>query len=134
MCIRDSIEIGREKNPEVNVLVHPECPFDVVQAADYAGSTRYIIDKIKNAPKGSHWLIGTEMNLVERLKKTYTDLHIESLNPLMCACLTMNRIDLPHLAWCLDKIMDGDRDQIIKVDQETAKYAKQSLDRMLSIT
>ncbi|WP_353458061.1 quinolinate synthase NadA [Staphylococcus coagulans] len=128
------IEIGREKNTEVNVLVHPECPFDVVQAADYAGSTRYIIDKIKNAPKGSSWLIGTEMNLVERLKKTYTDLHIESLNPLMCACLTMNRIDLPHLAWCLDKIMDGDRDQIIKVDQETAKYAKQSLDRMLSIT
>ncbi|MBI5974986.1 quinolinate synthase NadA [Staphylococcus canis] len=127
------IDQAREKDPEINVIVHPECTFDVVQAADYAGSTRYIIETIKNAPKGSRWLIGTEMNLVNRLKATYTDIEIESLNPLMCACLTMNRIDLPHLAWCLDKILAGQHDNIIKVDEETTYYAKKSLDRMLSI-
>lgn len=128
------IDLARERDPEINVIVHPECEFEVVQAADYAGSTRYIIETIKNAPKGSRWLIGTEMNLVNRLKDTYTDITIDPLNPLMCSCLTMNRIDLPHLAWCLDKILDGNHDNIIKVDAETAKYAKESLDRMLSIT
>lgn len=128
------IDMARERDPEINVIVHPECEFEVVQAADYAGSTRYIIETIKNAPKGSRWLIGTEMNLVNRLKETYTDITIDSLNPLMCSCLTMNRIDLPHLAWCLDKILDGNKDNIIKVDAETAKYAEESLDRMLSIT
>ncbi|ARJ50855.1 quinolinate synthase NadA [Staphylococcus lutrae] len=127
------IEQARQQNPDVNIIVHPECPFDVVQAADEAGSTRYIIDAIQHAPAGSHWRIGTEMNLVHRLKMTHPELHIESLNPLMCACLTMNRIDLPHLAWCLDKILNDQHDNIIKVDDETAYYAKKSLDRMLSI-
>lgn len=127
------IDQARQKDPDVNVIVHPECQFDIVQMADYAGSTKYIIDKIKNAPKGSHWVIGTEMNLVQRLKETYTDITIESLNPLMCSCLTMNRIDLPHLAWCLDKIIAGDQSNIIKVDKETSHFAKQSLERMLSI-
>lgn len=127
------IEQARKKDPNVNVIVHPECQFDIVQMADYAGSTKYIIDKVKNAPKGSNWVIGTEMNLVNRLKTTYTDITINSLNPLMCSCLTMNRIDLPHLAWCLDKIQQGHLENIIKVDEETAYYAKQSLERMLSI-
>ncbi|HEC2197725.1 TPA: quinolinate synthase NadA [Staphylococcus delphini] len=127
------IDQARQQNPNVNILVHPECPFDVVQASDYAGSTRYIIEMIQNAPTGSHWRIGTEMNLVNRLKATYPKIHIDSLNPLMCACLTMNRIDLPHLAWCLDKILDGQHDNVIKVDDATAYYAKKSLDRMLSI-
>lgn len=127
------IDQARQHNPDVNIIVHPECPFEVVQAADYAGSTRYIIDTIQNAPKGSKWRIGTEMNLVNRLKHTYTDIEIESLNPLMCSCLTMNRIDLPHLAWCLDKILEGQHDNIIHVDEETTYYAKQSLERMLSI-
>ena len=128
------IDLARERDPEINVIVHPECEFEVVQAADYAGSTRYIIETIKTHLKGSRWLVGTEMNLVNRLKETYQDITIDSLNPLMCSCLTMNRIDLPHLAWCLDKILDGNKDNIIKVDAETAKYAKESLDRMLSIT
>nr|WP_263314602.1 quinolinate synthase NadA [Mammaliicoccus sp. Marseille-Q6498] len=127
------IEQARKKDPNVNVIVHPECQFEIVEMADYAGSTKYIIDMIKNAPKGSKWVIGTEMNLVNRLKATYTDVTIHSLNPLMCSCLTMNRIDLPHLAWCLDKIQEGNLENIIKVDKETAYYAKQSLERMLSI-
>ncbi|REI10541.1 quinolinate synthase [Staphylococcus felis] len=130
---KSHIEIAREKDPDINVIVHPECTFDVVQASDYAGSTRYIIETIKNAPKGSRWRIGTEMNLVNRLKTTYTHIEIESLNPLMCSCLTMNRIDLPHLAWCLDKIVNNQHDNIIKIDDETAFYAKRSLEKMLAI-
>src|SRR5699024_11237431 len=82
---------------------------------------------------GSSWAIGTEMNLVNRLKNENPHLHIESLNPIMCPCLTMNRIDLPHLAWCLDKIVEGNTDNLIKVDDETTKYSKESLERMLSI-
>ncbi|PTI70273.1 quinolinate synthase NadA [Staphylococcus succinus] len=128
------VDHARERDPEVNVIVHPECTFEVVEKADYAGSTKYIIDTIKHAPKGSKWVIGTEMNLVHRLKQTYTDIEIQSLNPLMCSCLTMNRIDLPHLAWCLDKIQQGNHDNIIKVDAATTYYAKQSLERMLAIT
>ncbi|WP_017547560.1 quinolinate synthase NadA [Salinicoccus carnicancri] len=123
----------RQKKPDVNVLVHPECTFEVVQKADYSGSTKYIIDMLENAPAGSKWAIGTEMNLVSRLKDTYTHLEVESLNPIMCPCLTMNRIDLPHLAWCLDKVVQGDRANIIKVDDRTAHYSKVSLERMLSI-
>ena len=123
----------RKKKPDVNVLVHPECTFEVVQKADYSGSTKYIIDMLEDAPAGSKWAIGTEMNLVSRLKDTYTHLEVESLNPIMCPCLTMNRIDLPHLAWCLDKIVQGDRANIIKVDERTAHYSKVSLERMLSI-
>lgn len=127
------IDQVRKKKPDVNVLVHPECTFEVVQNADYSGSTKYIIDMLEDAPAGSKWAIGTEMNLVSRLKETYTHLEVESLNPIMCPCLTMNRIDLPHLAWCLDKIAQGDRTNIIKVDAYTAHNAKVSLERMLSI-
>ena len=123
----------RKKKPDVNVLVHPECTFEVVQKADYSGSTKYIIDMLEDAPAGSKWAIGTEMNLVSRLKDAYTHLEVESLNPIMCPCLTMNRIDLAHLAWCLDKIVQGDRTNIIKVDERTAHYSKVSLERMLSI-
>ncbi|MDT4052032.1 quinolinate synthase NadA [Staphylococcus arlettae] len=128
------IKQARQRNPHVNVLVHPECTFDVVQTADYAGSTKYIIDKLNDAPQGSEWVIGTEMNLVERLKKQHPELNIRSLNPLMCACLTMNRIDLPHLAWCLDKIQQGDLSNRIAVDSNVAYSAKQALNRMLALT
>src|SRR5690625_3502485 len=127
------IDNVRKRMPEVNVLVHPECTHEVVQMSDYDGSTKYIIDMISKAPVGSSWAIGTEMNLVNRLKNENPHLHIESLNPIMCPCLTMNRIDLPHLAWCLDKIVEGNTDNLIKVDDETTKYSKESLERMLSI-
>ncbi|AKG72890.1 quinolinate synthase NadA [Salinicoccus halodurans] len=127
------IDQVRKRKPDINVLVHPECPFEVVQKADYSGSTKYIIDMMESAPEGSQWAIGTEMNLVNRLRDTYTHLEIESLNPIMCPCLTMNRIDLPHLAWCLDKIVEGDAANVIKVDENTAHYAKTSLERMLEI-
>ncbi|WP_257348402.1 quinolinate synthase NadA [Pseudalkalibacillus decolorationis] len=113
------------------VLVHPECTFDVVQAADLSGSTKFIIDTIEKAPAGSVWAIGTEMNLVNRLINTHKDKKIVSLNPNMCPCLTMNRIDLPHLLWALESIVGGNVVNAIKVDEGTAHFAKIALDRML---
>ncbi|WLD94275.1 quinolinate synthase NadA [Alkalihalobacillus sp. AL-G] len=115
----------------VQVLVHPECTFDVVQAADHSGSTKFIIDMIENAPTGSSWAIGTEMNLVNRLINNHPDKKIVSLNPNMCPCLTMNRIDLPHLLWALESVVVGNVVNEIKVDADTAGFAKAALDRML---
>ncbi|WP_261129919.1 quinolinate synthase NadA [Bacillus sp. Marseille-Q3570] len=127
----ENIRQVREEMPGVTVLVHPECTFDVVQASDINGSTKKIIDTIENAPPGSSWAIGTEMNLVNRLIQTYPDKNIVSLNPNMCPCLTMNRIDLPHLLWALESIADGEVINQISVDNETAKFAKIALERML---
>ncbi|MGP4081267.1 quinolinate synthase NadA [Pseudalkalibacillus sp. R45] len=127
----ENIRQVREKMPGVTVLVHPECTFDVVQASDINGSTKKIIDTIENAPTGSSWAIGTEMNLVNRLIQTHPDKNIVSLNPNMCPCLTMNRIDLPHLLWALESIADGEVINQISVDKETAQFAKIALERML---
>jgi quinolinate synthase len=114
--------------------VHPECTFDVVQHSDYSGSTNFIINTIEAAPSGSKWAIGTEMNLVNRIIAEHPDKQIESLNPCMCPCLTMNRIDLPHLLWSLEEIEAGRVVNRIKVDPEVAKYAVLSLERMLELS
>ncbi|MCZ0702380.1 quinolinate synthase [Natronobacillus azotifigens] len=122
----------RAKDPERKILVHPECSWEVVQASDYAGSTKYIIDMINQAETGSKWAIGTEMNLVKRLIDKNPDKDIVSLNPFMCPCLTMNRIDLPHLLWTLESIESGEIVNQIKVDQETTELSKQALQKMLA--
>ena len=101
--------------------------------SDLNGSTHYIVETIKNAPRGSKWAIGTEMNLVNRIIKAYPDKDIVSLNPCFCSCLTMNRIDLPHLVWALDQLVNGKVVNQITVDQEISKKAKKALDRMLRI-
>lgn len=124
----------RDKDPDINILVHPECTFDVVQAADFAGSTSYIIQTIEQAPSGSKWAIGTEMNLVNRLINDYPDKEIVSLNPFMCPCLTMNRIDLPHLLWALDMLSQGEVVNQIKVGSEVQHFAVMALDRMLNLS
>lgn len=121
----------REDYPDMNIIVHPECSREVVELSDYAGSTNYIIERIKESKPGSSWAIGTEMNLVNRIINQYPDKHIVSLNPHMCPCMTMNRIDLPHLAWNLDQIEKGEKLNIIKVEPEIALEAKLALDRML---
>lgn len=126
------IEQVRTTSPETKVIVHPECSHEVVQAADLNGSTHYIIETIKNAPAGTSWAVGTEMNLVNRLAQTYKDKEIFSLNSTMCPCLTMNRIDLDHLLWSLEELMDGNLHYEITVDEQTAKEAQLALDRMLS--
>lgn len=124
------IEALRKHEPERRIIVHPECTFDVVQAADEAGSTSYIIDQIEASAPGTKWAVGTEMNLVNRLAATHPEQDIVSLNPYMCPCLTMNRIDLPHLLWALESL-ETDPVNIIRVDQETTKWATRALERML---
>ncbi len=126
-----NIEDLRKNDPERRIIVHPECPHEVVIKADDDGSTKYIIDKIEAAAPGTKWAIGTEMNLVNRLIDNHPDLDIMSLNPLMCPCLTMNRIDLPHLLWSLESIMENSEQNIIKVDEVTSADAIKALERML---
>lgn len=123
----------RERDPEMKVIVHPECSFDVVKLADDSGSTGYIIKKIEEAPAGSRWAVGTEINLVQRLAQEHPEQHIELLSTTMCPCLTMNRIDQPHLLWTLESIIEGKPIQPIKVDVEIKHWSKVALDRMLTI-
>ncbi|WP_214791615.1 MULTISPECIES: quinolinate synthase NadA [unclassified Exiguobacterium] len=125
------IEALRKNDPERRIIVHPECTFDVVQAADEAGSTSYIIEQIEASAPGTKWAVGTEMNLVNRLTATHPELDIISLNPYMCPCLTMNRIDLPHLLWALESL-ETDPVNVIRVDLETTKWATLALERMLA--
>lgn len=122
----------RRTRPDIKIIVHPECRREVVALSDDNGSTKYIIDTIEKAAPGSAWAVGTEMNLVKRIIHQHSDKEIISLNPNMCPCLTMNRIDLPHLLWSLETIMAGEAGNIIQVDECTAAEAKLSLDRMLA--
>ena len=119
--------------PGVNVLVHPECRYDVVTAADQIGSTEYIIRTIEAAPAGSAWAIGTELNLVRRLALAHPDKQIMFLDRTVCYCSTMNRIDLPHLVWALEELVAGRVPNQITVDAQTAHFARVALDQMLAL-
>ncbi|GAK14346.1 quinolinate synthase NadA [Geomicrobium sp. JCM 19039] len=125
------IEELRQTEPETNVLVHPECTYEVVQAADYAGSTHHIIERLHAAAPGTSWAIGTEMNLVKRLAAQHVDKRVFSLNSNMCPCLTMNRIDLEHLAWTLDLLREDVYQFEISVPEHIAENARMALRRML---
>ncbi|WP_409251500.1 quinolinate synthase NadA [Bacillus sp. SCS-153A] len=129
--LKNIVEV-RDQYPEMKIIVHPECRREVVEASDDNGSTKYIIETLKSAEPGTSWAIGTEMNLVKRLINEHRDKHIISLNPHMCPCLTMNRIDLPHLLWSLDNIVEKNPENIIKVNKEAADNAILALDRMLA--
>lgn len=126
-----NIEHIRKTEPDMNIIVHPECSREVVGLSDYAGSTKYIIDMITAAKPGTKWAIGTEMNLVQRIINEHPDKHIVSLNPFMCPCLTMNRIDLPHLLWTLEGIERGEVLNQITVEKEITEKAVLALNRML---
>ncbi|MCZ4500032.1 MAG: quinolinate synthetase [Marmoricola sp.] len=119
--------------PDVQILVHPECAHDVVLKADLVGSTEFIINTIEAAPAGSTWAIGTELNLVKRLANAHPDKNIVFLDKTVCYCSTMNRIDLPHLVWALESLVEGTVVNQIKVDGETEKWAKIALQRMLDL-
>ncbi len=131
----DSVEDVRARIPDVNVLVHPECKHEVVAAADLVGSTEYIIKALDAAPAGSKWAIGTELNLVRRLANRYAeqDKEIVFLDRTVCFCSTMNRIDLPHLVWALESLVEGRTVNRISVDEQTEHYAKLALERMLAL-
>jgi quinolinate synthase len=129
----DSVEDVRARIPGVNVLVHPECKHEVVAAADFVGSTEHIIKTLDEAPAGSAWAIGTELNLVRRLAKAHPDKQIVFLDKTVCFCSTMNRIDLPHLVWTLESLADGKVVNRIQVDAETEHFAKLALEQMLAL-
>ncbi|MFK0173043.1 quinolinate synthase NadA [Streptomyces sp. NPDC090306] len=131
----ESVEDVRARVPGVNVLVHPECRHEVVAAADYVGSTEYIIKALEAAPAGSKWAIGTELNLVRRLANRFAPegKEIVFLDRSVCFCSTMNRIDLPHLVWTLESLAEGTLVNRIEVDQETEHYAKLALEQMLAL-
>ena len=130
---RECVDEVRERVPGITVLVHPECKHEVVTAADLVGSTEFIIKTIEAAPAGSAWAIGTELNLVSRLAKQHPDKTIVFLDKTVCFCSTMNRIDLPHLVWTLESLVEGQVVNRIGVDAETTKYARQALDQMLAL-
>jgi quinolinate synthase len=130
---KSCVDEVRMRVPGVNVLVHPECRYDVVTAADHVGSTEKIIATIANAPAGSSWAVGTELNLVRRLANAHPDKEIMFLDRTVCYCSTMNRIDLPHLVWALEELVAGRVPNQITVDPEVARYARVALDKMLAL-
>jgi quinolinate synthase len=123
----------RQKLPGVKVLVHPECQHDVVFNADVIGSTEMIIKTVTQSPAGSKWAIGTELNLVQRLANENPDKQVVFLDKTVCYCSTMNRIDLPHLVWAMESLVNGRLVNQIKVKDEVAKYAKVALEQMLAL-
>ena len=129
----DSVRDVRERVPGVRVIVHPECTHEVVSLADEVGSTEYIINAIAGAPAGAKWAVGTELNLVRRLALEHPDQEIVYLEKAVCFCSTMNRIDLPHLAWTLENLVNGIVVNRITVEPEEARWARVALDRMLAL-
>ena len=123
----------REKIPEVKVIVHPECRKEVVDKADMAGSTAYIVNQVRNAPPGTVWSIGTEVHLVNRLKNDHPEQTIYVLSDCQCLCTTMSRIDLPHLCYVLENLAEGKVVNEVRVDPQTRRWALVALDRMLEL-
>src|SRR3954447_14879004 len=129
----DAVEAARRDIPGVKVIVHPECRYEVVELADEVGSTEKIIQTIAAAPPGTSWVVGTELNLVRRLAREFPEQRIAFLEKNVCYCSTMNRIDLPHLVWALESLVDGRVVNPIRVDPTVAADARAALDRMLAL-
>lgn len=123
----------KKYNPETTVIVHPECSFEVVQEAHMNGSTSFIIETIKSAPKGSSWAIGTEINLVNRLAQEYPELNISSLSPYQCLCTTMYRVRPRWLLESFRSIKRNDPINVIEVSESVKNNSLKALDRMLKI-
>lgn len=124
----------RKEIPGVQVLVHPECTREVVEMSDLDGSTSFIIKTVENAPAGSKWAIGTEVNLVNRLQDRFPDKEIRLLAPDLCMCATMYRIAPQNLAWAMENLIEGNVVNEIVVDDETKHFALIALERMISFT
>ncbi len=128
------IENIRREHPGVRVIVHPEVPWEVVQAADDAGSTEYIIKQVTESPAGSTWAVGTELHLVNRLaRQVEPDRTVFSLDQFGCLCSTMFRVSPNHLLWILEGLVDGDVHNRIVVPDDRKHWTRVALDRMLSI-
>ena len=126
------IEQARAEYPGVRVIVHPECPAPVVEAADGAGSTEYIRQQIDAAAPGTVFAVGTEINLVNRLQQQYPELTIFCLDPVVCPCSTMYRVHPAYLAWTLEALVRGETPNQIRVDERVARDSRVALERMLA--
>jgi quinolinate synthase len=129
----EHVDAFRAKYPGIKVLVHPECPMEVVDKSDASGSTSKIIRTVDEAAPGTKWAIGTELHLVNRLKHEHPEQEIHFLSPVVCMCATMYRIDLAHLCWALENLAAGTQVNVIKVDPDTAHHALVALERMLAV-
>ncbi|MBF0417365.1 MAG: quinolinate synthase NadA [Magnetococcales bacterium] len=127
------IELFRARHPGIRVIVHPECSFEVCQMADLRGSTELIQKSVRESPSGAIWAVGTELNLVNRLKHEMPDKEIHFLCPTICMCSTMFRIDAQHLCWTLENLLEGEMVNVISVPPEVAAPARVALERMLAI-
>jgi quinolinate synthase len=130
----EQVDAFRAEFPDGVVIIHPEAPHDACEKADFLGSTGYILRKVAELPAGTAIGIGTEVHLVARLANEHPDKTIVNLDPLICPCSTMSRIDLPHLAWVLEELVEGNVVNRITVDPETTEWSKVALERMLAIT
>jgi quinolinate synthase len=129
----EQIEQARADHADVQIIVHPECRLEVVQAADFNGSTEHIIDVITAAPAGTTWGVGTEINLVRRLQTEMPDKRIFCLDPVICPCSTMYRVHPAYLLWALEHLERGEVVNQITVDPATRGDALVALDRMLAV-
>jgi quinolinate synthase len=128
------IDAVRRQHPGIRVIVHPEVPWEVVQAADDSGSTEYIIGQVKNSPAGSVWAVGTEVHLVNRLAhEVAPERTVVSLDQFGCLCSTMFRVSPNHLLWILEELVDGRVHNQVTVPDEQKHWNRVALDRMLSI-
>ncbi len=124
---------ARAEYPGIKILVHPECRREVVEAADLYGSTEYIIQQIERAPAGTQWGVATEINLVHRLAKEHPEQFIFCLDPIVCPCSTMYRLHPAYLAWVLEALVADEVINQVTVDDETARWARVALERMLAL-
>jgi len=129
----EHVDQFRARFPNIKILVHPECTREVVAKADIFGSTGKIIREVESAPAGTTWAIGTELHLVNRLKQEHPEQEIHFLSPVVCMCATMYRIDLAHLCWSLENLAAGAPVNVIRVDDETARWSLVALERMLEV-
>jgi quinolinate synthase len=130
----EHVDQFRARVPGIRILVHPECPLEVVDKSDVQGSTGKIIREVESAPPGTKWAIGTELHLVNRLKHEHPEQEVHFLSPVVCMCATMYRIDLAHLCWSLENLAAGTPVNVIEVDAETAKWSLVALERMLQVS
>ena len=129
----EHVDAARRDHPDVEVIVHPECAHEVVALADRVGSTERIQEWVAAAPPGAVIAVGTEIHMVQRLARAHPDKTVFTLDPLVCPCATMFRIDAPHLAWVLESLVAGETVNRITVDPDTRRWARVALDRMLEI-
>ncbi len=128
------VEYFRKQYPDGRVIVHPECHEDVVNKADLVGSTEFIIRTVSAAPAGTIWAVGTELNLVNRLKREWPDKKIFFLSSTICQCATMFRIDAAHLCWAMENLAEGRVVNHIVVPEDDKRWARVALDRMMAIS